>query len=62
MRNGRYASIHLHMQADGHKDREVWRWGEAIHPDAYLSGLSGLSGVCRLSVGSVHFGSFRLSD
>ena len=21
-----------------HGDREIWRWREAIHPDAYLSG------------------------
>ena len=47
---------HGDRHKDRHKDREIWRWREAIHPDAYLSGLSG---VCRLSVhfGSVHFGS-----
>ena len=33
-----------------HKDREVWRWREAIHHICLLSG------VCRLSF---HFGSFR---
>ena len=57
MRNGRYAPIHLHRHGDRHGDREIWRWREAIHPDAYLSGLSG---VCRLSVGSFHFGSVGL--
>ena len=39
---------YIGKQTDGidrHKDREIGR--EAIHPDAYLSGL----------VGSVHFGS-----
>ena len=65
MHDGRYVLIHLHRHGDReiwrHRDREIWRWREAIHPDAYLSGLSG---VGRLSVhfGSVHFGSFRLSD
>ena len=41
---------HGDRHKDRHKDREIWRWREAIHSDAYLSGLSG---VCRLSV---HFG------
>ena len=54
MRNGRYAPIHLHRHGDRHgdrhKDREIWRWREAIHPDAYLSGLSGVCGL------SVYFG------
>ena len=62
MRNGRYVLIHLHRHGDReiwrHREREIWRWREAIHPDAYLSGLSG---VCRLSVGwlvgSLWFGS-----
>ena len=51
MRNGRYALIHLHRQRIGTEiGTEIERWREAIHPDAYLSVLSG---VCRLSV---HFG------
>ena len=42
-RNGRYAPIHLHRQRDRQRDRlKIGRWREAIHPDAYLSGLSGV--------------------
>ena len=41
----------IDRHGDRHKDREIWRWREAIHPDAYLSGLVGW-----LVVGSVHFG------
>ena len=57
---------YIDKQTDGidrHRDREIGRWREAIHPDAYLSGLSG---ICRLSVGcfgwfvSLWFGWFGL--
>ena len=49
----------IDRHGDRHRDREIWRWiwREAIHPDAYLSGLSGW-----LVVGSVHFGSFRFGS
>ena len=52
----RHGDRHGDREIWRHRDREIWRWREAIHSDAYLSGLSG---VCRLSVhfGSVHFGS-----
>ena len=56
MRNGHYAPIHLHRQKnrhiDRHRDMENGDKREAIHPDAYLSGLVGW-----LVVGLVHFGS-----
>ena len=52
----------IDRHGDRHKDREIWRYGYGEKQYilfAYLSGLSGLSGVCWLSFhfGSVHFGS-----
>ena len=64
---------YIDKQTDGidrHGDREIWRWREAIHPDAYLSGLVGFSVgwfgsvrlVCRVTlvwVGLIGLGWFR---
>ena len=50
----------IDRHGDRHRDREAQRYGdieqrEAIHPDAYLSGLVG-----SVHFGSVHFGSVRI--
>ena len=38
----------IDRHGDRHRDREIWRWREAIHTDAYLSGLSGVCGLVGL--------------
>ena len=56
---------HLYTCTGTEIGTKIGRYGdkrEAIHPDAYLSGLVGWLVVGSFHFGSFHFGSVRLSD